>query len=174
MCNITDFVFEGGNKKHICISKDNVAYWGEKSKDNIAFSKSTLKTSLKYLIQTCYFMVINPLQKTGIPMGIDPALSWANLFLYTKNEYMSELISSDKVKARHFHANKRFIDDLGTLNDGVVFSDVYKEIYPPDLSLLSNFLKAVFHKFYLVSSWIPWTICRYEFKERFFDSKTHH
>ena len=119
-------------------------------------------------------MVINPLQKTGIPMGIDPALSWANLFLYTKNEYMSELISSDKVKARHFHANKRFIDDLGTLNDGVVFSDVHKEIYPPDLSLLSNFLKAVFHKFYLVSSWIPWTICRYEFKERFFDSKTHH
>ena len=75
LCNITDFVFEGGNKKHICISKDNVAYWGEKSKDNIAFSKSTLKTSLKYLIQTCYFMVINPLQKTGIPMGIDPALS---------------------------------------------------------------------------------------------------
>ena len=49
-------------------------------------------------------------------MGIDPALFWANLFLYTyENEYLSELISSDKVKAHHFHATKRFIDDLGTL-----------------------------------------------------------
>ena len=44
-------------------------------------------------------------QKIGIPMGIDPAPFWANLFLYTyENEYMSELISNDKVKARHFHA----------------------------------------------------------------------
>ena len=49
-------------------------------------------------------------QKIGIPMGIF-------LFLYTyENEYLSELISSDKVKARHFHVIKRFIDDLGTLN----------------------------------------------------------
>ena len=55
-------------------------------------------------------------QKMGIPMGIDPALFWANLFLYTyENEYLSELIPSDKVKAHHFHATKRFIDDLGTL-----------------------------------------------------------
>ena len=35
----------------------------------------------------------------------------------------------DKVKVRHFQANKRFIDDLGTLNDGGVFNDVYKDIY---------------------------------------------
>ena len=44
-------------------------------------------------------------QKIGIPMGIDQALFWANLFSYTyENEYMSELISNDKVRARHFHA----------------------------------------------------------------------
>ena len=44
-------------------------------------------------------------QKIGIPMGIDPAPFWANFFLYTyENEYISELISNDKVKARHFHA----------------------------------------------------------------------
>ena len=40
---------------------------------------------------------------------------------------MSELISNDKVKARHFHATKRFIGDLGTLNDGGVFNDLYKK-----------------------------------------------
>ena len=45
---------------------------------------------------------------------------------------MSELISNDKVKARHFRTTERFIDDLGTLNDVGVFNDVYKDIYPPD------------------------------------------
>ena len=29
-CNVIDFVFEGGNRTQICISKNNVAYW-EKS-----------------------------------------------------------------------------------------------------------------------------------------------
>ena len=75
LCNVIDFVFEGGNRTHICISKNNVAYWGKKSKDNVAFSKSALKTSLKCLIQNCYFLVGNSLlrQKIGIPMGIAPA-----------------------------------------------------------------------------------------------------
>ena len=69
-------------------------------------------------------------------MGIDPASFWANLFLYTyENEYMSEIISNDNVKARHFHATKLFIDGLGTLNDGGVFNDVYKDIYPPKLQV---------------------------------------
>ena len=39
------------------------------------------------------------------PNGSWPSSILANFFLYTyENEYMSELISSDKVKARHFHA----------------------------------------------------------------------
>ena len=64
-------------------------------------------------------------QKIGIPMGIDPAPVLANLFLYTyENEYMSEFISNDKVKACHFQATKHFIDDLGTLNVGCVFNDL--------------------------------------------------
>ena len=69
-------------------------------------------------------------------MEIDPAPFWANLFLYTyENEYISELISNEKVKARHFHVTKRFIYDLGTLNDGSVFNDVYKDMYSPELHL---------------------------------------
>ena len=78
-------------------------------------------------------------EKTGIPMGIDQAqfaqAFWANLFLYTyENGYISELISNDKVKACHFHATKRFIDDLDTLNDGGVLN-VCKDIYPPEIQL---------------------------------------
>ena len=82
--NVIDFVFEVGNRTHICISKNNVAYWGRKSKDNIAFSKSTLKTSLKLLIKSCYFMVGNSLlrQKIGIPMGTDQ-LHFGQISFYT-------------------------------------------------------------------------------------------
>ena len=48
---------------------------------------------------------------------------------------MSKLISNDKVKERHFHATKRFIDDLGTLNDGGAFNDVCKDVYPSEFQL---------------------------------------
>ena len=42
---------------------------------------------------------------------------------------MSELILNEKVKARHFQTTKRFINDLGTLNDGGVLNDNYKDNY---------------------------------------------
>ena len=136
--NVIDLVFEGDNRTHTCISKNNVTYCGKKSKDNKGFNKSPLKTSLlRHLIQSSYFMVGNSLlrQKIGIPMEIDHAPFCANLFLYTyENEYMSELISND-IKTRHFHATKRFIDDYGTLNDGGAFSDIFKDIYLPELQL---------------------------------------
>ena len=48
---------------------------------------------------------------------------------------MNELIGSDKVKARHFHSTKRFIDDLCALNDGNLFDQVYRDIYPDELEL---------------------------------------
>ena len=116
------------------ISRNNAAYWRKKSKDNIAFSKSTLTTSLKHLIQNYYFMVGNSIlrQKIGIPMGIDPVPFWANLFLYTyENKYMSELISNDKVKVCHFQTTKHF---MGVFSEGV-FNLVYKAIYPLELQM---------------------------------------
>ena len=48
---------------------------------------------------------------------------------------MTELISSDKKKARHFHSTKRFIDDLCAINDGNLFGEIYKDIYPEELEL---------------------------------------
>jgi hypothetical protein len=56
-------------------------------------------------------------QRVGIPMGIDPAPFWANLFLYSyEHEYMKNLIKSDRVLAKHLHAIFRFIDDLIVIN----------------------------------------------------------
>ena len=76
-----------------------------------------------YKTAILWLEIHNSDRKKGIPMGIDPAPFWANLLIYTyENEYISELISNDKVKAHHFHAAKRFID-------------VYKYIYSRELEL---------------------------------------
>ena len=138
LLKLIDFCFNGGNKKYIKINDWGKAYWGKKTKDSVGFTKNSLKVAVKHLIENCYFTVGNTVlrQAIGIPMGIDPAPFWANLFLYAYEvNYMSELIDLDKVKARHFHSTKRFIDDLCALNDGGEFGRVYKDIYPNELEL---------------------------------------
>ena len=139
LSEVIDFVYDYGSCKYIAISKSGNAYWSTKiPKSSISFSRNSLKIAIKHLIQNCYFTVGNVVmrQAIGIPMGIDPAPFWANLFLYQyEHRYMDELIGSDKVKARHFHSTKRFIDDLCALNDGNLFDQVYRDIYPDELEL---------------------------------------
>ena len=136
--SIIDFVFKGGNKSFIRISKNGKASWGKKSKGIVGFTKASLKATVNYLIENCYFTVgnITMRQCIGIPMGIDPAPFWANLFLSSyEEEYMSTLISSDLTKAKRFHSTKRFIDDLCAINDGGEFGRSYLDIYPKELEL---------------------------------------
>ena len=139
LSEVIDFVFNAGSNKHIAISKYGKAYWSKnKPKSSVSFTRHSLKIAVKHLVQNCYFTVGNVVmrQAIGIPMGIDPAPFWANLFLYQfEQRYMSDLISTDKVKARHFHSTKRFIDDLCAINDGNLFGTVYKDIYPEELEL---------------------------------------
>ena len=138
LIKLIDFCFNGGNKEYIKINNWGKASWGKKTKDSKGFTKNSLKVAVKHLIENCFFTVGNTVlrQAIGIPMGIDPAPFWANLFLYAyETNYMSDLISLNKVKARHFHSTKRFIDDLCALNDGGEFGRVYKDIYPNELEL---------------------------------------
>ena len=139
LSEVIDFVFNSGNSKYVAISSFGKAYWSKnKPKTSIAFTKNSLKLAVKHLVQNCFFTVGNVVmrQAIGIPMGIDPAPFWANLFLYQfEQRYMSDLISTDKVKARHFHSTKRFIDDLCAINDGNLFGRVYRDIYPEELEL---------------------------------------
>ena len=139
LAEVIDFVFDAGSSKYIAISQNDKAYWSRtKPKSSISFSKSSLKTAVKHLIKNCFFKAGNVVmcQVIGIPMGIDPAPFWANLFLYQyEQRYMTQLIEQDKVKARHFHSTKRFIDDLCAVNDGNMFESVYREIYPDELEL---------------------------------------
>ena len=134
---LVDFAYKGGDRNNICFNGNGSAYWGRKAKKK-SFSNSSLKRAVTHLIKNCYFTVGNIVlrQNIGIPMGIDPAPFWANLFLYAyEHEFMKNLIKEDRIKAKHFHSTFRFIDDLCSLNDGGMFGTVFKEIYPDELEL---------------------------------------
>ena len=137
LSKVIDLVFKGGDKNFIRVSENGKAFWS-KQKKGISFSKAGLKQAVAFLIENCNFTVGNKVfqQSIGIPMGIDPAPFWANLFLYTyEADFISRTIPLDPIKARHFHATKRFIDDLIAINDGGEFGKVFREIYPEELEL---------------------------------------
>ena len=76
LSEVIDFVFDGGNKQHIAISKHGKAYWSKaKPKSMVSFTRHSLKAAVKHLVQNCYFTVGNVVlrQAIGIPMGIEPA-----------------------------------------------------------------------------------------------------
>ena len=139
LSEVIDFVYDAGSCKYIVISAFGNVYWAKKKpKTSTSFSRNSLKDALKHLVRKCYFTVGNTImrQAIGIPMGIDPAPFWANLFLYQyEHRYMDTLITGNNKNARHFHATKRFMDDLCALNDGNLFEKVYQEIYPDELEL---------------------------------------
>ena len=72
-------------------------------------------------------------------MGIDPTPFWVSLFIYLfEEEYISSLISSEKVQIRHFHSAKHFIDDLCSINDSGKFGKVFQRYTQGRLSLRLN------------------------------------
>ena len=82
LSSIVDFVFKGGVKTFIRLSKSGAAYWGKKAKGELGFSKSSLKTAMNHLTENCYFNVgnVSMKQAIGIPIGIDSVPFCANLF----------------------------------------------------------------------------------------------
>ena len=135
-----DFAFNGGSKKYLKFN-DKSAYWSSKGGGQ-CFTNKSLKVATKHLIWSCYFKVGNKLfrQTIGMPMGIDPAPFWANIYLYNyESKYVTELVKSNntanKIIARKFHATHRFIDDLCALNDGGEFGRQHKNIYSREMEL---------------------------------------
>jgi hypothetical protein len=80
--DVIDQTFAGGNRNYMSFSYNGTAYWSS-GKKKPSFSQNSLKQATKHLITNCYFTVGNTVmrQVVGIPMGIDPAPFWANLFL---------------------------------------------------------------------------------------------
>ncbi|WP_456235821.1 hypothetical protein [Soonwooa purpurea] len=134
---IIDLVFEGGKNKFIGFTEKRV-FWCNTKKGKSSFTRSSLKAVVESLICESYFKVGNKLllQSIGIPMGMDPASFWANLYLHRyEYVYMSSLIRSNARRAHAFHGCKRYIDDMCCLNDGGEFENSYNSIYPKELEL---------------------------------------
>ena len=139
---IVEFVFDGKNfrsekKKRFLTITDYSCYWSNKKQRN-SFTKENIKELVSHLITKCFFQFGNLtfLQKIGIPMGIDPAPFWANLYLYYyEKRYVTEMINTDHIKAKKFRYASRFIDDEGNLNDNGEFGRSYQAIYPKELVL---------------------------------------
>ena len=137
LTEIINFVFKGNTKTKIGFS-DFSTYWTSKGKDKRFFTKSSLVVAINFLIKNCFFIIGNTVfkQDIGIPMGIDPAPFWANLFLYSyESKYIQSLVSTGSPIVYNFAGTRRFIDDLCALNDGEEFSKRCKEIYPAELEL---------------------------------------
>ena len=137
LTEIINFVFKGNTKTKIGFSEFST-YWTSKGKDKRFFTKSSLADAINFLIKNCFFTIGNMIfkQDIGIPMGIDPAPFWANLFLYSyESKYIQSLVSEGSPLVYKFSGTRRFIDDLCALNDGEEFAKHCKEIYPAELDL---------------------------------------
>merc|ERR1711911_254094 len=86
---LIDFVFNGGrnkpdgNRKFLTVS-NNKCYFTRTSSSATSYSKIQIKMMVDHLISQSFFSLGNLVfrQSIGIPMGIDPAPFWANLYLY--------------------------------------------------------------------------------------------
>ena len=132
-----DFAFDGGTKNYLGYT-DSKVFWKKKPSRKKTISRSQLKSLVKHLITRTYFIVGNLVirQSIGIPMGIDPAPFWANLYLhFYEHKFITNLMANDKIRARKFFNAMRFIDDECNLNDHGEFSRSFGEIYPEELQL---------------------------------------
>ena len=65
---------------------------------------------------------------------MDPAPFLANLFLvFYEIHWVKNLQGTYYGRARKYNKNFRFIDDLGTINDGREFERSHNDIYPEEL-----------------------------------------
>ena len=135
---LVDFCFKGSGKDFITVDNYS-ARWTYEPKDNkTVFTKASLKKSIKYLLNNCFFKFGDRILKQviGIPMGSDPAPFMANLFLYFyENKWILKNKKSNLKLARMFGNTFRFIDDLIAINDGGHFENNYMDIYPDELEL---------------------------------------
>ena len=132
------FDFYAKDKKYRLGFSNTSLYFTTRGTENRYFTKSSLKDAVSFLIQKCYFTIGNLAfkQDIGIPMGIDPAPFWANLFLYKyEKEFVDKLISEKSTRAYLYGNTGRFIDDLCAINDRSDFKDSHKQIYPEELEL---------------------------------------
>ena len=139
LSGIIKFIFKGGGKSFISISKYGIARWTKYANNSHStYHLDKILSGIKFLLDNCHFKFGNKLfrQIIGIPMGSDPAPYFANLFLYRyESRWLNKMKKENNVLARKFGRVFRFIDDLLAINDGNEFENYYSDIYPSELEL---------------------------------------
>ena len=135
---VTDKAFKGGTNQYIRVGKQ--ANWssGKGCFSGGLFDKDRVHRLIDFVVDNSYFRLGNQVyhQCIGIPMGIDPAPQMANLYLYYYEYiYMEKLTVDDYGKAVKFNKTRRFIDDIGTINNDGLLMQEKGNIYPKELVL---------------------------------------
>ena len=135
---VTDKAFKGGTNQYIRVGKQ--ANWsnGKGSFSGGVFDKERVHKLIDFVVDNSYFRLGNKVyhQCIGIPMGIDPAPQMANLYLYYYEYiYMEKLTEVDYGKAIKFNKTRRFIDDIGAINNDGILMQEKGNIYPKELIL---------------------------------------
>ena len=126
---------EDGNRKFISFSKRE-AFWCKKRRGKMCFQYAWTQGFNRPSHNWNIFRNLVFRQSIGIPMGIDPAPFWANLYLHKyESDYITNLMRSDKRCALMYRNASRFIDDECNLNDCGEFGHSFHLIYPSDLHL---------------------------------------
>ena len=129
-----------GKFKHIWINQNKATWFEPKnSKTFLKVDKFILLELIEFVISNTYFQFGNDVykQEVGIPMGTDCAPWLANLTLFA---YEFSFMA-DNMKANNFDICRRlsncfrYIDDITAINDGELFENIYKSIYPNTLTL---------------------------------------
>ena len=135
---LIDFVFNGGrnkpdwNRKFLTVKGDQCYFLRTKSTAS-SYTKKQIKMMIDHLISQSFFSLGNIVFKQciGIPMGIDPAPFWANLYLYSfESEFITNLTRTERYRGFKFKHCFRFIDDLCIINDSNEFKNSIEDIYP--------------------------------------------
>ena len=82
--NLIDFWFDGGQNKCITVSSCGTRWVNFTKVIQICLNKRQMKDAAEYFLFNCYF-TIDPtifFQIIDIPLRLDPALSFVELFLY--------------------------------------------------------------------------------------------
>ena len=133
-----DTAFKGGTNQFIRVGRQARWYSGKGTTSDYVLDKERVYKLIDFVVDNSVFRLGNNVyrQKIGIPMGIDPAPQMANLYLYFyEAQYMKMMTEEDYGKAIKFNKTKRFIDDVGSINnDGLLVKDK-ERIYPKELVL---------------------------------------
>ena len=130
--------FENSKRKYITISNSEASWDATPSKIYFSFSKTSLVSSVQFLINNTYFKCgdITLKQNIGIPMGTDPGPDFANLFLhFYEFKFMKDNTKTNYGICKKLSKGYRYIDDILEFNCGSQFEISKGIIYPNELVL---------------------------------------